>query len=299
MTQQTGFHRVCILGLVACVFSSASHRASAATIVSYAGGSYTQNFNSLPATTPDPIGTYDVPNTAGPILLGGTTGLGGTAMNGWYFARASGTNTSTLFRVAPGDSPVGATYSFGANGDSNRGLGTIAAGGQTPTFGLILENSTSQTLTEFSVAFTGQQWRRGSGGANALRFRYLVGGTSILQAENLFTEVPSLAFIAPVTAGTSIELDGYLPQNQVPLSATITDLSWLPGQTLVLRWTDVDNSGFDDGLAIDNFSFVAVPEPTSVALVAAGLGIGLVMRAYRRRGGSAAGRGSHRSPLDV
>jgi len=273
--------RACLLGLILISLSTPPLPAVADTVVSYAGGSYTQNFNSLPDTTPDPSDDYDVPGTAGPILLGGTTGLGGTAMNGWYFARAGGTATDTAFRVGPGDAEGGATYSFGANGNSDRALGALASGTQIPTFGLLLENATAGTLTEFSVSFTGQQWRRGDGGANALRFRYLVDGTSILDPENTFTQVESLAFVSPVTTGTRIPLDGYLAENQVPLSGTITGLSWLPGQSLVLRWTDTNNSGFDDGLAIDNFTFVAVPEPTSLAIAAVGLGVGFMVRARR------------------
>jgi hypothetical protein len=94
-----------LLGLISIVLWTQPLQAVATTVVPYAGGSYTQTFNSLPDSTPDPSTAYDVADTAGPVLLGGSTGLGGTAMNGWYFARAAGTSTSTLFRVGPGSGP--------------------------------------------------------------------------------------------------------------------------------------------------------------------------------------------------
>jgi PEP-CTERM motif len=59
---------------------------------------------------------------------------------------------------------------------------------------------------------------------------------------------------------------------------------WAPGQTLWLRWVDLNDVGNDHGLAIDNFSFsvTAVPEPEPWMLLMTGLAaVGFVAR---RRG---------------
>ncbi|HEY0944609.1 MAG TPA: ExeM/NucH family extracellular endonuclease, partial [Opitutaceae bacterium] len=39
------------------------------------------------------------------------------------------------------------------------------------------------------------------------------------------------------------------------ISTTVSGLTWAPGEILVLRWTDVDDSGSDDGIAIDDLTF--------------------------------------------
>ena len=53
--------------------------------------------------------------------------------------------------------------------------------------------------------------------------------------------------------------------NRTAVSATITGLTWAPGQTLVLRWTDVNDGGNDDGLAIDDLS-LSTPVSTGYIL---------------------------------
>jgi hypothetical protein len=47
------------------------------------------------------------------------------------------------------------------------------------------------------------------------------------------------------------------------ITFSINNIVWLPGQQVVLSWTDVIDTANDHGLAIDNFNFVAVPEPTT------------------------------------
>jgi len=64
----------------------------------------------------------------------------------------------------------------------------------------------------------------------------------------------------------------------------VTGINWAPGTSLWLRWRDPNDPGSDHGMAIDNFSFSAVPEPTTFALVGLGMGAaGLVSRRLRRK----------------
>src|SRR5207237_1778080 len=70
-----------------------------------------------------------------------------------------------------------------------------------------------------------------------------------------FVGAGGLNFTAPNTTGSGVTLDGNLAANQTAVNAIVAGLSWAPGQTLALRWTDVDDGGSDDGLGIDNLSF--------------------------------------------
>ncbi|MEI7466219.1 MAG: VPLPA-CTERM sorting domain-containing protein, partial [Burkholderiales bacterium] len=74
-------------------------------------------------------------------------------------------------------------------------------------------------------------------------------------------------------------LNGNLASNRVAgLGGTINS-TWANGDTLWLRWAEVNDNGSDHGLAIDNFSLTAgtavpsaVPLPAAAWLLGAGLG---------------------------
>jgi LPXTG-site transpeptidase (sortase) family protein len=65
--------------------------------------------------------------------------------------------------------------------------------------------------------------------------------------------VPGLNFVTPdtVTAGAK---NGNAPADRTARSAAITGLAISNGSTFWIRWIDADINGFDDGLAVDDFS---------------------------------------------
>ena len=143
-----------------------------------------------------------------------------------------------------------------------------------------IRNDSSQTLTEFTIKFDGEQWRRsGAGTVDKLDFEYsLDPAASVNAAHSLFTSVDALDFISPNTVGAAGALDGNDPANRTVLGPlTITGINWASGTDLWLRWADTNLPGAtsaeraDHGLAIDNLGFSAnVPEPTGLALLALG-----------------------------
>ncbi|MFM9007650.1 MAG: beta strand repeat-containing protein, partial [Bacteroidota bacterium] len=219
----------------------------------YNGGVYTQDFNGLPSAT----GSFGMTGFKwGPYYLSTPT-VNGTNLTGWQHANTGGTSADLVFAVDNGSSTSGGSKSYGVTGSSNRALGSLATGSAVPAFGLVLVNNTAGPLTTVSLNYTGQQWRNGgSGTPNQLLFSYQIGGTDI--SNGTFTTESSLNFNNPISGGAAVALNGTLPANQLAISSTFQlSNNWLPGQTLVIRWTDVNDSGNDEGMAIDDLTFSA------------------------------------------
>ncbi len=225
--------------------------------VAYTGGTYTQNFDGLPST-----GTVTLTGTA-PFDLA-ITPAAVSSLVGWRIGASAGTPG---LLIGTGSATNGATYSFGSTSASDRALGTIASGSVIPRLGVMIVNNTPTTITQFTVTYTGEQWRNGGNASLAtqtLPFGYSLNATDL--NTGTFTDVPALGFTSPITTATAGALDGNATANRVAnLSSTITGISWAPGQTLILRWNDTNDTGNDHGLAIDDFSFntpVAAPAVT-------------------------------------
>lgn len=243
--------------------------------VSYVGGVYSQSFDTLPDT-----GYSSTVTGRGPHALNGAFGISG--LDGWQGANFGGSSSNTEFRSHNGGLSGSAgrgVLSLGTDGSGERALGTLATSNQISTFGAVFTNDTGTTLTQFTLSYVGEQWRRGNVGApNSLFFSY--GLASGLQDATL-TPDTDLTFVAPNTQAspTEVALDGNAAGNFTSLSKTITDLNWLPGTTLVVQWAGQDQTGQDDGLAIDSVRFsAAVPAPGATLALIAGLGL-----AARRR----------------
>lgn len=244
--------------------------------ISYSGGTYFQNFDGLASSG------VEVIDGRGPHGLEGV--LGNTGVDGWTISNFGGSSTNTEFRAQDGSQAGNAgrgVVSFGETGSSERALGVLATSNQISRFGVTFTNDSDSTLTELTVAYTGEQWRRGNVlTPNRLMFAYALG-TGNINEDSAFIDVPALTFVSPNTqaAPTEVALDGNDPLNQTSFNQTIGGLSWGPGQALTLRWTGEDISGQDDGLAIDNFSFSAVPEPTALGWLL----LGALTLSVRRR----------------
>jgi len=264
-----------IVGLVVSLTIIAD--ASAAPL-GYSGGIYSENFDTLPST-----GSGTLPGKGPNDLVPGWTGASGlTGWQGAITALSSGTNTEYRAQNGSGSGSTGrGLNSFGTTGSAERALGTLPTSAQIPFFGLVLQNNTANVLTQFTLSYTGEQWRRGdTSPQDKLLFSYGLAG----DISPALTSYAALDFASPTAALLNSALDGNLPANQTFKSATITGLTWAPGQTLVLKWSAPDLTGQDDGLGIDNLSFQAnaVPEPSSIALALFGA-VGVVAAAWRRR----------------
>jgi hypothetical protein len=127
-------------------------------------------------------------------------------------------------------------------------------------------------LTKFTLAYDGEQWSdAGDNGppyAQTMQFEYGVG-TNFSTVSSWTAPGGNFNFTSPVFTTTAGPVDGNAAGRVPSLGGTITDLSWLPGTTLWLRWVERNESGLDHALAIDNLSFSAglsaVPEASAAA----------------------------------
>jgi hypothetical protein len=203
---------------------------------------YSQNFDTLIATG---TGTYDKLPEGWGIYEVGTS----SAADGKYSVNDGGSN-------------AGNTYSYGTTGSTERALGSIASGTNGPTIGAIFFNETENALTSLTITFTLEQWRYGGpsttrleGVKEVIPFSYSLDATSISNtAPGTWVSVAELNLESIIATGAARALNGNLAENRKTISYTITGINISSGGSILIRWSNLDSPGADDGLAIDDFS---------------------------------------------
>jgi hypothetical protein len=215
-----------------------------------------------------------------------STGSSSATPFGWAFAE-TGSSANTTYTAGTGSDNDGNTYSFGSSGSPDRAFGGIQSASLLPTIGASFTNGGTTAIESLLIQYTGEQWRLGQSGGrlDQLDFQYSLNASSLTTGSWL--DHNALDFITPFTTTAGLT-NGNDPAHKTLLSSSLTGLSLGVGQTVWIRWTDFNATGSDDGLAVDDFSlaasFVAVPEPSSVAfLLAAGLGTAVRHRRPTRR----------------
>ena len=195
------------------------------------------------------------------------SGTSGVTPDGWVFSE-SGTAANLTYAAGTGSSTTGNTYSFGSSSSSDRAFGGLRTGSLIPTIGASFQNGGTTPIQSLGFGYWGEQWRLGTASrTDRLDFQYSLNATTL--TDGAWTDFDTLDFISPVIAGTGA-LDGNAIANRTLLTSTLTGLNLGVGADLWIRWTDLDASGSDDGLAIDDFSITAgfapaaVPEPGSL-----------------------------------
>lgn len=238
--------------LYAAMFSQDSRAQAVATPVSYqtSGSVYAQNFDGLPA------GGSFVLTGKGPFNISGSP-INGTSMAGWQLLMTAGTGANASFAVGTGSSTGNGVYSFGSSGSADRALGTLASGSGIYAIGVLITNNTGGLLNRFTISFTAEQWRKGgSTNKNNWNFRYKTGNLMNMDQTDLLNNA-NLNFSSVINTSQASGLNGNLSENQLSISYSIDSVSWQPGEQLLLRWDDADETGNDDASGIDNFQFSA------------------------------------------
>lgn len=219
-----------------------------------------QNFDGLP-----PTGSFSLTGK-GPHLLQNAPIVAANS-NGWQFLQITGSGSNANFLIGTGSGSSSAAYSYGLSNNSERALGCLASSTGIYSLGVILTNNTGTTLNTASISFIAEQWRKGgSGNKNTWRFRYKTGSFNDINQSSLIDEA-QLNFSSLQISTSVATLNGNLPENQMAVNYTLENIQWNNGEQILLRWDDSDETGSDDGMAIDQFSFSAkykVPNPISI-----------------------------------
>jgi predicted extracellular nuclease len=235
MKYQKYFSVLVILAFVVSLLPAQSTALGAGTVSLTAFSSaYTQDFNTLASS-----GASDV------------------TPDGWWFIE-SGTNANTTYAAGTGSSNTGNTYSFGATDDAERAFGGLRSGNLVPLIGASFANDTGGTITALSITYTGEQWRLGNVTSgrlpDRLDFQLSTNATALNDSAATWVDYDALDFSSPVISGTVGALNGNDAANRTDLAYSITGLTIPNGASFWVRWVDVDISGADDGLSIDDFS---------------------------------------------
>jgi len=233
----------------------------------------------------------EYPNQHSATLAKGTF-VQGHYPEGWY-ASTSGSvlpdgissvtwETFNWFRIGNGSHTGSGFYNFGngnpavkSKNSTLRSIGSLNdASNRSISYGVLLENNTGHKITSLDISYTGKVWRVGSSytAVDTLAFSYVVLTSpnyvrALRDRTKLLGEIRTRAFEAldfttPSTL-TAIEehlmkteLDGDNADNQSQLSANLP-VTVQPGEVVLLCWTDIDEAGDDQALAIDDLTIRA------------------------------------------
>jgi len=199
---------------------------------------YTQNF--------DGLGTGN-----SSALTGGHLGLLNSNLNGWYFLE-TGSGANTAFTAGTGSGTSGDTYSVGTAGGTDRSLGSLQSGTVVPSFGFWFQNNTGSTISGIDLSYKGETWRiAATGRSDALNFSTSTSATTL--GAGTWTGVSSLNYVNTSAAATA----SASKLQSSTISGNLGALSLANGSRMFLRWTDVNPTGSDDLLAINDFSLSA------------------------------------------
>ena len=235
---------------------------------------YTQQFDQL----------TEFPNQHSETLAKGTF-VQGHYPEGWYAATSGNKlpdgistttwNTFNWYRIGNGEHADGGLYNFGkgnpalkSQNSTQRSIGSLNDNSnRNITYGVLIENNTEHQITTLDISYTGKIWRLGSSktAIDTLQFSYVVLTSQatlrdLRDRKKYLGEIRTRNFAdldfttpATVTGNAGEAVDGENANNQAKLSASLP-VTINPGEVILLRWTDLDEAGNDQAMAIDDLS---------------------------------------------
>ncbi len=209
------------------------------------------------------------------------TGAGveaGKGVAGWYVYGQNWTTASAAKWVA-GDTGSSTTGGFRELIDTQptvgRAFGSLASGSAGGFFGLVLQNSSGQTINNLSIAYDAVMNRNPNGATgvvNTFALGYAVSSSAVVSATQAAagTEGTFGAALNSTTLGFSTPSSGTGAPSTTPatnnplfkigntITGTLSSLGWGAGQYLYIAWNDLKEGGSNATAGVDNFS-IRVP----------------------------------------
>ncbi|MDG1741142.1 MAG: lamin tail domain-containing protein, partial [Crocinitomicaceae bacterium] len=176
-----------------------------------------------------------------------------------------GDNANSTYSIGTGSSGTGDTYSFGLSGDNDRALGGVASGNLQTSFGAKIRNETGTTLNSVVISYTGESWKVGSANRiDQLDFQYSTDATSL--EDGTWTDFDNLDYVntGQSTGSGSI-------QHTASLNDTLTNLDLADNDVFWIRWNDLNATGADDGMGVDDLSITAICHAGTIATSASNI----------------------------
>jgi len=231
------------------VFLTATLPLAATAQISYTGGFYTQDFNTLPG------GTIYTPYTNFPA--------------GWTVSSTYNSGSYVWTTVTNGYSNNYGKYCFSlTSGDPDKSLGLVIGSTGPAYLGARLRNATGTPLTSFSLSYHAKQWAKGAVTAadQKIPFSFSLDATNL--TSGTYVAVPSLDMHS-VNDGDGVfaALNGNAVSNQQSIAGTVSGITWLPGQDLWIRWSGVSHPfSQSHAMAVDDVVFSEVPQIRILAI---------------------------------
>ncbi len=251
--------------------------AAANAQISFVGSPIFEDFDSLIAST----GTF----SATPGVQSAIPGEGQ-----WQGTKLAGTGTTaTGLLIGFGGQNAGSLYGLANAGSAEHALGSLASGSNIMAFGVQITNNTGGTLAWMNISFTQENWRTSTTTQNTIAASWArssvsaATATDFLSSASSFTGETGWNLVGPAPVTTNGAIDGNVAANQVARNATLTFATPLAnGESIWVRWQDVNDAGNDATLAIDNMTISgnATPEPATMA--ALGLGVAALLRRRKK-----------------
>ena len=205
----------------------------------------------------------------------GTSWSDNSTLPGWYILGGQGNTSSpataiSTLTVGTGTGTSGQIYNLSSSSiSSDRALGSLASGSYSNSgytafyYGIKVTNTTGGPITSVAITYTGEQYRDAGNAslvAQSLLVDYSTNATALTTASGSWVSIPELTFTSPIYTSTAGLLNGNSAANRVAnITKTLTGLNIANNSSIWIRWADLNDSGNDHALAIDDVTISLFP----------------------------------------